>query len=99
MSETLETNKPTVLIIDDPIMVRKLPPPSFNKSGYGVKQAYDAQEGWGKIASSLPCNLVFRDIEIPTRELLIILVRYANSQYDDGLLTHHNQVPAKLRAI
>ncbi|MDJ0846517.1 hybrid sensor histidine kinase/response regulator [Crocosphaera sp.] len=104
---TTENAEPTLLIVDDSIMVRELLSLSFSKSGYRVEQARDGQEAWEKLRSGLPCDLVFCDIEMPRMNGLEFL---SNLQKDSSLSSlpvalltsrgadRHRKVAAKLGA-
>ncbi|MDJ0661971.1 MAG: hybrid sensor histidine kinase/response regulator [Crocosphaera sp.] len=104
---TGDNAEPTLLIVDDSIMVRELLSLSFSKSGYRVEQARDGQEAWEKLRSGLPCDLVFCDIEMPRMNGLEFL---SNLQKDPSLASlpvalltsrgadRHRKVAAKLGA-
>jgi len=63
-AEVETTDEPTVLIVDDSIVVREMLSMTFSNKGYRVEQARDGQEAWEKLRDGLPCDLMFCDIEI-----------------------------------
>ncbi|MGF1477944.1 MAG: response regulator [Cyanophyceae cyanobacterium] len=67
--------EPTVLIVDDSVMVREMLSMTFKKAGYQVEQARDGQDALEKLRSSLPIDLVFCDIEMPRMNGLDLLAR------------------------
>jgi chemotaxis protein histidine kinase CheA/DNA-binding response OmpR family regulator len=96
-----------VLIVDDSIMVRELLSMSFQKAGYQVEQARDGLEAWEKLASGLPCDLIFCDVEMPKMDGLELLSRIQKDEtlcdIPVAMLTsrgaeRHRQVAADLGA-
>ena len=67
------TDEPTVLIVDDSIVVREMLSMTFSNKGYRVEQARDGQEAWEKLRDGLPCDLMFCDIEMPRMDGLELL--------------------------
>lgn len=65
LPEPVLTEKPTVLIVDDSILVREMLSLSFSKADYRVEQARHGLEAWEKLQAGLPCNLIICDIEMP----------------------------------
>jgi chemosensory pili system protein ChpA (sensor histidine kinase/response regulator) len=71
---------PTVLIIDDSVVVRELLSSTFQNAGYQVEQARDGQEAWDKLNDNLHCNVIFCDIEMPRMNGLDLLVNLQNNE-------------------
>jgi chemosensory pili system protein ChpA (sensor histidine kinase/response regulator) len=80
---------PTVLIIDDSVVVRELLSSTFQNAGYQVEQARDGQEAWDKLNDDLHCNVIFCDIEMPRMNGLDLL---ANLQTHEEL----NKIPVAM---
>lgn len=57
--------KPTVLVVDDSINVRRLLVLTLEKAGYQVAQAKDGQDALDKLAAGLQVQAVICDIEMP----------------------------------
>ncbi len=72
-AEPETTDEPTVLIVDDSIVVREMLSMTFSNKGYRVEQARDGQEAWEKLRDGLPCDLMFCDIEMPRMDGLELL--------------------------
>ncbi|MEN9244120.1 MAG: response regulator, partial [Gloeomargarita sp. DG02_5_bins_242] len=72
-AEAETTHEPTVLIVDDSIVVREMLSMTFSNKGYRVEQARDGQEAWQKLRDGLPCALMFCDIEMPRMDGLELL--------------------------
>ncbi len=68
-------SEPTVLIVDDSVVVREMLSTTFKNAGYRVEQARDGQEAWEKLRAGLACNVVFCDIEMPRMNGLELLSR------------------------
>jgi chemosensory pili system protein ChpA (sensor histidine kinase/response regulator) len=62
---TSETQKGTILIIDDSINVRRFLALTLEKGGYKVEQAKDGQDALDKLQSGLKVQAVICDIEMP----------------------------------
>ncbi|MGK7931736.1 MAG: response regulator, partial [Microcystaceae cyanobacterium] len=58
------TQKPTILVVDDSINVRRFIALTLEKAGYRVQQAKDGQEALEKL-ETCPVKLVICDIEMP----------------------------------
>jgi chemotaxis protein histidine kinase CheA/DNA-binding response OmpR family regulator len=80
---------PTVLIIDDSVVVRELLSSTFQNAGYQVEQARDGQDAWDKLNEGIHCDVVFCDIEMPRMNGLDLL---ANLQLDEKL----SQIPVAM---
>ncbi|MBD2101690.1 hybrid sensor histidine kinase/response regulator [Leptolyngbya sp. FACHB-261] len=61
----LQTQKPTVLIVDDSINVRRFLVLTLEKSGYRVEQAKDGQDALEKLLAGLSVQAVICDVEMP----------------------------------
>jgi two-component system, chemotaxis family, sensor histidine kinase and response regulator PixL len=61
----IRTHKPTVLVVDDSINVRRLLALTLEKAGYQVAQAKDGQDALDKLAAGLQVQAVICDIEMP----------------------------------
>ncbi len=68
-------SEPTVLIVDDSVVVREMLSMTFKNAGYRVEQARDGQEAWDKLCAGLTCDVVFCDIEMPRMNGLELLSR------------------------
>ncbi len=77
---TFVSKIPTVLIIDDSVVVRELLSSTFQNAGYKVEQARDGQEAWEKLNEGLNCDVVFCDIEMPRMNGLDLLSNLQNSE-------------------
>jgi chemosensory pili system protein ChpA (sensor histidine kinase/response regulator) len=68
-STRYETNtalrKPTVLLVDDSINVRRLLALTLEKAGYQVAQAKDGQDALDKLVAGLAVEAVICDVEMP----------------------------------
>ena len=61
----LPPKKPTILIVDDSINVRRLLALTLEKAGYQVSQAKDGQDALDKLLGGLEPQAVICDIEMP----------------------------------
>jgi chemotaxis family two-component system sensor histidine kinase/response regulator PixL len=61
----MPTRKPTVLVVDDSINVRRLLALTLEKAGYQVAQAKDGQDAIDKLYAGLQVQAVICDIEMP----------------------------------
>ncbi|MFQ4139219.1 response regulator [Nodosilinea sp. PGN35] len=59
------SRKPTVLLIDDSINVRRLLALTLEKAGYQVAQAKDGQDALDKLTAGLAVEAVICDVEMP----------------------------------
>jgi chemosensory pili system protein ChpA (sensor histidine kinase/response regulator) len=82
-------SSPTVLIIDDSVVVREMLSMTFKKAGYQVEQARDGQDAWEKLSGGLECDIALCDIEMPRMNGLELL---AKMQQDDYL----SQIPVAM---
>jgi chemosensory pili system protein ChpA (sensor histidine kinase/response regulator) len=56
---------PSVLIIDDSVVMREMLSMTFKKAGYKIEQARDGQDALNKLRGGLQCDLMLCDIEMP----------------------------------
>ncbi|WAS05545.1 response regulator [Gloeomargaritales cyanobacterium VI4D9] len=84
-AEVETTDEPTVLIVDDSIVVREMLTMTFSNKGYRVEQARDGQEAWEKLRDGLPCDLMFCDIEMPRMDGLELLSKVRRDATLKGL--------------
>ncbi|MBW4658357.1 MAG: response regulator [Drouetiella hepatica Uher 2000/2452] len=99
--------RPTVLIIDDSINVRRFLALTLQKAGYQVAQAKDGQDAIDKLTAGLKIQAVFCDIEMPRLDGYGFLARFksdpAFSQIPVAMLTSrssrkHRQIAENLGA-
>ncbi|MEB3295123.1 MAG: hybrid sensor histidine kinase/response regulator [Synechococcales bacterium] len=57
--------RPTVLVVDDSINVRRFLALTLERAGYRVEQAKDGQDALEKLQAGLPVNAAICDIEMP----------------------------------
>jgi chemotaxis protein histidine kinase CheA/ActR/RegA family two-component response regulator len=62
---SIPASKPTILIVDDSINVRRFLALTLEKAGYRVEQAKDGQDALEKLAAGLQVQAVICDIEMP----------------------------------
>ncbi|WP_242042087.1 response regulator [Leptolyngbya sp. FACHB-541] len=62
---SMPPSKPTILIVDDSINVRRFLALTLEKAGYRVEQAKDGQDALEKLAAGLQVQAVICDIEMP----------------------------------
>jgi chemotaxis protein histidine kinase CheA/ActR/RegA family two-component response regulator len=62
---SIPPSKPTILIVDDSINVRRFLALTLEKAGYRVEQAKDGQDALEKLAAGLQVQAVICDIEMP----------------------------------
>jgi chemosensory pili system protein ChpA (sensor histidine kinase/response regulator) len=60
-----QSQKDTILVVDDSINVRRFLALALEKAGYLVEQAKDGQDAVEKLLSGTPCCAVICDIEMP----------------------------------
>lgn len=64
-ADTAVSRRPTVLLIDDSINVRRFMALTLEKAGYQVAQAKDGQDALDKLAAGLTVDAVICDVEMP----------------------------------
>lgn len=57
--------KPTILVVDDSINVRRLLALALEKAGYQVAQAKDGRDALDKLQAGLEANAILCDVEMP----------------------------------
>lgn len=65
MAASSAPQKPTVLLVDDSINVRRFMALTLEKAGYQVAQAKDGQDALDKLAAGLMVQAVICDVEMP----------------------------------
>lgn len=74
--------KPTILLVDDSINVRRFIALTLEKAGYLVAQAKDGQDALDKLKSGLKVEAIICDVEMPRLDGYGFLSRMkANSEY------------------
>jgi two-component system, chemotaxis family, sensor histidine kinase and response regulator PixL len=58
-------SKPTVLLVDDSINIRRYLASTLEKAGYFVEQAEDGLDAWEKLQAGLLVNCIICDIDMP----------------------------------
>jgi two-component system, chemotaxis family, sensor histidine kinase and response regulator PixL len=61
----LESQKDTILVVDDSINVRRFLSLTLEKAGYRVEQAKDGQDALEKLLTNLPIKAVICDVDMP----------------------------------
>lgn len=99
--------RPTILVIDDSINVRRLLALTLEKAGYLVAQAKDGQDALDKLTAGLTVNAVICDVEMPRLDgygfLAQLKAQSAYAQLPVAMLTSrgsekHRQLAANLGA-
>lgn len=65
VSPELESQKDTILVVDDSINVRRFLSLTLEKAGYRVEQAVDGQDALDKLLTHLPIKAVICDVDMP----------------------------------
>ncbi len=68
-------DKPTVMIVDDSINVRRFLAITLEKAGYRVEQAKDGQDALDKLQEGIPVDAVISDVEMPRMDGFRFLAR------------------------
>ncbi|MBE9139480.1 response regulator [Nodosilinea sp. LEGE 07088] len=63
--DSMASRRPTVLLVDDSINVRRLLALTLEKAGYQVAQAKDGQDALDKLIAGLAVEAVICDVEMP----------------------------------
>src|ERR1700760_3715059 len=83
-SDPLEhQDTPTVLVVEDEVMVRMPIAEYLRDCGYNVVEACDADEAIAAVAESGPVNLVFSDVRMPGRMDGFGLAEWFRANYPD----------------
>ena len=81
----LPVRKPTILVVDDSINVRRLLALTLEKAGYQVAQAKDGQDALDKLSAGLRVQAVICDIEMPRLDGYGFLARVKSTPDFDQL--------------
>ncbi|MGF1567361.1 MAG: response regulator [Nodosilinea sp.] len=81
--------KPTVLLVDDSINVRRLLALTLEKAGYQVAQAKDGQDALDKLTAGLEVEAVICDVEMPRLDGYGFLARLKSE-------TNHSALPVAM---
>ncbi|MBD2328162.1 response regulator [Alkalinema sp. FACHB-956] len=76
------SQRPTLLIVDDSINVRRFLALTLERAGYRVEQAKDGQDAWDKLRAGLLVSAVICDVEMPRLDGFGLLTRL---KADEGL--------------
>ena len=79
------SRKPTVLLVDDSINVRRLLALTLEKAGYQVAQAKDGQDALDKLVAGLTVQAVICDVEMPRLDGYGFLARLRAETDHDNL--------------
>jgi two-component system, chemotaxis family, sensor histidine kinase and response regulator PixL len=79
------SGKPTILVVDDSINVRRLLALTLEKAGYQVAQAKDGQDALDKLTAGLQVQAVICDIEMPRLDGYGFLARVKSIPHLAGL--------------
>ncbi|OUC11602.1 MAG: hybrid sensor histidine kinase/response regulator [Alkalinema sp. CACIAM 70d] len=74
--------RPTLLVVDDSINVRRFLALTLERAGYRVEQAKDGQDAWDKLRAGLTVSAVVCDVEMPRLDGFGLLTRL---KADEGL--------------
>lgn len=104
VSPELESQKDTILVVDDSINVRRFLSLTLEKAGYRVEQAIDGQDALEKLLTHLPIKAVICDVDMPRldgygllgriksnpsfKQLPIAMLTSRNGQKDRQLAMH-----------
>ncbi|MGI0491246.1 hybrid sensor histidine kinase/response regulator [Alkalinema pantanalense CENA528] len=67
--------RPTLLVVDDSINVRRFLALTLERAGYRVEQAKDGQDAWDKLRAGLTVSAVVCDVEMPRLDGFGLLTR------------------------
>jgi len=82
-SPTQQSSMPTVLVVEDEVMVRMPIAEYLRDCGYNVVEACDADEAIAAVVESGPVNLVFSDVRMPGRMDGFGLAEWFRTNYPD----------------
>jgi len=71
----LQSQKDTILVVDDSINVRRFLSLTLEKAGYRVEQAKDGQDAFEKLTNGLPVRAIICDIDMPRLDGYGLLAR------------------------
>ena len=89
----LKPEKPTVLVVEDEVLLRLMIAEELRNQGIHVLEASNADEALTILGSSLPVHLLFTDIRMPGRLDGAALARLARAHYPQLklIMTSSNQ--------
>jgi len=70
-----ESQKDTILVVDDSVNVRRFLSLTLEKAGYRVEQAQDGQAALEKLSTELPIKAVICDVDMPNLDGFALLTR------------------------
>lgn len=70
-----QSQKDTILVVDDSLNVRRFLSLTLEKAGYRVEEAQDGEEGIEKLATGLPIKAVICDVDMPRLDGYSFLAR------------------------
>lgn len=70
-----ESQKDTILVVDDSVNVRRFLSLTLEKAGYCVEQAQDGQAALEKLSTKLPIKAVICDVDMPNLDGFALLTR------------------------
>lgn len=70
-----ESQKDTILVVDDSVNVRRFLSLTLEKAGYRVEQAQDGQAALEKLSTELPIKAVICDVDMPNLDGFGLLAR------------------------
>jgi len=77
----LAAERPTVLIVEDEVLIRLMVADELRTAGLHVLEASNADEAWTILESSLPVQLLFTDIHMRGRMSGFELARLVRERY------------------
>ncbi len=77
----LVPEKPTVLLVEDEVLIRLMVADELRGQGLQVLEATNAEEALTILESSLPVHLLFTDIRMPGRIDGVALARLAQAKF------------------
>jgi CheY-like chemotaxis protein len=75
------SDKPTVLLVEDEVLIRLMLADELRGQGLQVLEASNADEAATILESSLPVHLLFTDIHMPGRMDGVALARFAQARF------------------
>jgi len=89
----LKPERPTVLVVEDEVLLRLLIAEELRSQGLHVLEASNADEALTILGSSLPVQLLFTDIRMPGRMDGVALARLVRAHYPQLklIMTSSNQ--------
>jgi len=95
-------DKPTVLVVEDEVLVRLMIADELREQGLHVLEASNADDALTILQSSLPVDLLFTDVRMPGRMDGVALARFAHSRFPwlkliDGIQRPAGRTPSRCR--